>query len=64
VESLKRSLSRTKKGGRVLVFGVGNSSGIGDSKTAADRAKKWIDRNEKALLAEKKRNKKDTDLYE
>jgi len=43
---------------------VGNSSGIGDSKAAADRAKKWIDRNEKALLAEKKRNKKDTDLYE
>ncbi len=57
IESLKASLARAKKGERIIVFGVGNSSGIGDSKKAADAAKKWIDKNEKKLLAEKKRNK-------
>ena len=62
MESMKRSLSRTKKGQRVLVFGVGNSSGVGNSKKAADAAKSWIDKTERALLAEKKKNKeKDED---
>ncbi len=62
MESLKRSLSRVGKKGSVIVFGVGNSSGIGNSKKAADEAKKWIDRNEKKTLAEKKKGKED--LYE
>jgi len=61
MESMKRSLSRTKKGQRVLVFGVGNSSGVGNSKKAADAAKSWIDKTERALLAEKKKKKEKDD---
>ncbi len=57
LESLKRSLARARKGERVIVFGVGNSSGMGNSKKAADAAKKWIDQNEKKVLAEKKKKK-------
>jgi hypothetical protein len=65
MESLKRSLDRTKKGSRVLVFGVGNSSGVGNSKKAAAQVKKWVDVNEKKLVAEKKNKKSEyADLYE
>jgi hypothetical protein len=61
MESLKRSLERAKKGERVIVFGVGNSSGIGNTKKAAESAKKWVDENEKRFLAEKKKKKEKDD---
>jgi len=61
MESLKRSLERSKKGSHVIVFGVGNSSGVGDSKAAADKMKKWVEESEKRRLAEKKKNKEKDD---
>jgi hypothetical protein len=65
LESLGRSLERTKRGSRVLVFGVGNSSGVGNSKKAADKVRKWVDANEKKLLADKKAKKSEfAELYE
>jgi hypothetical protein len=59
IEALDRSIARAKKGDKVLVFGVGNSSGVGNSKKSAESAKAWVDENEKKFLAKKKKDKDD-----
>lgn len=56
VESVKRSLARTRKGERVLIVGVGNSSGVGNTPKEISEMEKWIERYEKkAKEAKKKR---------
>jgi hypothetical protein len=61
-ESIKRSLERTKKGDKVIIVGVGNTSGVGNSKKDADKAAKWIDSYEKKLKrVMKERGKRDMD---
>ena len=59
-EAIKRSLETTKKGDNVIIVGVGNTSGVGNSKRDALKAEQWIEKNErriKAEMAAKKRGK-------
>jgi hypothetical protein len=57
-QSLKRSLERTKRGDTVLVVGVGNTSGIGNSGKAVKEVSGWVDRYERKYKElEKKRRK-------
>ncbi|MEE9323224.1 MAG: DUF1512 family protein [Candidatus Aenigmarchaeota archaeon] len=58
MERIKDSLERAKKGDNVLIVGVGNTSGVGNSKTAADRTSRWVDVHEKKIKAMKKKHQK------
>jgi len=58
MNSIKRSMERTKKGDNVVILGVGNSSGIGNSKKDIKAAKDWVDSYERKLKAHKKRGGK------
>jgi len=57
-ESIKRSLERTKKGDKVIIVGVGNTSGIGNSEKDVRKAEKWIDSYEKRLKRMMRERKK------
>ena len=57
MESIKRSLERTKRGDKVIILGVGNSSGIGSSRKDIENAKKWVDRYEKKIKEREKKEK-------
>jgi hypothetical protein len=54
-DSIKRSLERTKKGDKVVIVGVGNTSGIGTKKSDADKIVKWVEKYEKRLRAKKRK---------
>ena len=58
-KSLKRSMERTKRGDKVIVVGVGNTSGVGNSGDTVRKVSEWVDRYERKYLAEKKRKKKE-----
>ena len=59
MESINRSIARTKKDEKIIIFGVGNSSGVGNSGKASGSVKKWVDENEKKTAAERKKNKEE-----
>jgi endonuclease IV len=57
-ESINRSLERTKAGDNIIIVGVGNTSGVGNSIKDVEKASKWIDQFEKKIKAKKtKKNK-------
>ncbi len=58
-KSLERSLMRTKKGDKVIVVGVGNTSGIGNSSKDIKKTEEWIEENEKKIKAMEKERKKE-----
>jgi len=57
-ESIKRSLERTSRGDKVIIVGVGNTSGIGNSRKDVIKTGKWIDSYEKRLKRLLKERKK------
>ena len=58
-KSIKRSLERTKRGDRVIIVGVGNTSGIGNTGETVSKVSEWIEKYErKQKELEKKRKKK------
>ena len=56
-EALKRSFERTKKGNKIIILGVGNTSGIGNSSKELKKVEKWIESYERKLKEKKKRQK-------
>lgn len=56
MESLNRSLERVRPGEKVIVVGVGNTSGIGDTREHAKSVRNWIDKYDRRMKA--KRTKK------
>jgi len=60
-EALNRSIDRTKKGDNIIIVGVGNTSGIGNKESEAQKTDKWIDAHEKKLEREKRHKKKKAD---
>ncbi len=55
IESIKESLKRTKRNSNVIIVGVGNTCGVGNSKSAAERVSRWVDLNERKLQKTKKK---------
>ncbi len=55
MESINRSLEETKKGSNIIVFGVGNTSGVGNNGKAANETRKWVDKNERKMKSESKK---------
>lgn len=57
-ESIKRSLERAKRGDKIILVGVGNTSGVGDSGESVEKVSKWVDAYEKKLKQAMKKKKK------
>lgn len=58
IESVERSLEAVKPGATVLVVGVGNTSGVGNSSSSIDKVKKQVEENEKKIKASKAKKKR------
>jgi hypothetical protein len=58
VEKVKEALMRSKKGDKIIIVGVGNTSGVGNDKKAAAVTKKWVDDYDRKMKLEKKKKKK------
>ena len=58
-EALDEALSRTKENGKIVIVGVGNTSGVGNNKKDQEKARKIIDENIKKMkkAAEKKKRR-------
>ena len=54
-ESIKRVFERTKRNETILLLGVGNTSGIGNSSEDLKKVDKWIERYERKLKEKKKK---------
>ncbi len=63
MESLKRSVIRTKKGEILIVVGVGNTSGIGNSAKSLAEVDKWVDKHDRQQKKEKKKRMKIDDIF-
>ena len=57
-ESIKRSMERTKAGDTVIIVGVGNTSGVGNSQKDAEAVKAWVEKYERDLKAREKDKKR------
>ncbi|MFH1444893.1 MAG: DUF1512 family protein [Nanoarchaeota archaeon] len=56
-EAIKRSLEMTKRNDNILLLGVGNTSGIGDSSKDLKKVESWVDKYERKIQEKKKRKK-------
>ncbi len=57
-ELIKRSVRRTKKGQKVVIIGVGNSSGVEDNKKTVDNVKKTVEELDKKFKQKEEMEKK------
>ncbi len=57
-EFVKRAVKRTKKGQKVIIIGVGNSSGVGNNKKEIEKVKEIVETLEKKKKAEEEKKKK------
>jgi hypothetical protein len=55
IGAIERSISRTKKGDKIIIAGVGNTSGVGNDRHAAEETVKWVQKYERKLKAKKKK---------
>ncbi|MBI4173674.1 MAG: DUF1512 family protein, partial [Candidatus Aenigmarchaeota archaeon] len=58
MESVSRSLEPVKKNEAVIIVGVGNTSGVGNSLAAAKQAEEWVEKYERQAKAEERKQKK------
>ena len=58
MESIERSLETVRGSGKVILIGVGNTSGVGNSGKSAKKMEDWVDDHEKKLQAERKKKGK------
>ena len=57
-QALDAAIDRTKEKGTIIVVGVGNTSGVGNNKKDADKAKEVIKQNIRKMKALAKKRKK------
>jgi hypothetical protein len=57
-KSIKRSIERTKKSDKIIILGVGNTSGVGNSGKEVERVGKWVDAYESKMKKIMKNQKK------
>ncbi|MFH0956505.1 MAG: DUF1512 family protein [Candidatus Aenigmatarchaeota archaeon] len=60
MDSLKRRIAKSKKGEKIIIVGVGNTSGVGNSSKDAADTVKWVAKYEKKMLTKKKKNQDQT----
>ena len=54
-ESIKRSIETARRKGKIIIIGVGNTSGVGNSKADADKTALFVEEYEKKVKAKKKK---------
>ncbi|MBN2042826.1 MAG: DUF1512 family protein [Candidatus Aenigmarchaeota archaeon] len=59
IESVKESIERSKTNQKIIIVGVGNTSGVGNSEKTYEVVSKFVDNNEKKLKAKKKKKKEE-----
>jgi hypothetical protein len=57
LEKIRESARRAKKGEKIVIVGVGNTSGVGNDRKAAAEVKKWVDDYDRKMKREKKKKK-------
>lgn len=62
LKALDRVVERTRKSDKLLIVGVGNTSGIGNSKKELEKAERFIDTRSRQVEAEKKKRHKERSL--
>ncbi len=62
LKALDRVVERTRKSDKLLIVGVGNTSGIGNSKKDLEKAERFIDVHSRQVEAEKKKRHKERSL--
>ncbi len=55
VERVNEAIRRTKKGEKIIIVGVGNTSGVGNDAKAAKATEKWVDDYHKKMAEKKKK---------
>jgi len=55
LERVNEAVKRTNKGEKVIIVGVGNTSGVGNSAKAAKETEKWVDAYDKKMKEKKKK---------
>ncbi|MEM5782123.1 MAG: hypothetical protein QXD43_02915 [Candidatus Aenigmatarchaeota archaeon] len=61
LEAIERNVEETKGKGKILIVGVGNTAGVGNSKKEAEEAEKLA---KKVLVKEKLEEKKEKKRFE
>ncbi len=59
INTVKENLKRAKPGDKVIIVGVGNTSGVGEAKNEFRRVSDWVEKNEKKMKKNKKKNKEE-----
>ncbi len=57
IESINRSIERTKKGENIIIIGVGNTSGVGNSGETVKSVNEWVEKRERKIRALKRKNR-------
>ena len=55
---VKKAVKRANKGQKVIIIGVGNSSGVGDDKRTVEKTKKLVEQLDKKYKHEEQQHKK------
>lgn len=55
LERVNEAVKRAKKGEKVIIVGVGNTSGVGNNAKAAKETEKWVDAYDKKMKEKKKK---------
>jgi len=57
-QALRESIARTKRGDKIIVVGVGNTSGIGDSADFVKKVFEWVEKYERKCKETEKKKRK------
>jgi hypothetical protein len=63
MEALNESIERTEEKGKIVVIGVGNTSGVGNDKNSLEESKKIIMDNIKKMKAQEKKKKRELKFF-
>jgi hypothetical protein len=59
IKLLEEDIERTKEKGKIIIVGVGNTSGVGNDKQAAEEAEKQVKRNVEMMIQRERGEKKE-----
>ena len=63
MNALNETIARTKEKGKIIIVGVGNTSGVGNDRKSIEKSKKIINENIKKIKALEKKKKKRFGLF-
>ena len=58
MQTLNETIDRTKERGKIIIVGVGNTSGVGNNKKEVEKAREIIDKNIRKMKARAKKKKR------